>query len=274
MWVAVGSGTTGTIFTSTNGMDWIAATTNFFSGGQGSAVAWNGSMWVAVGLNGSSNTIATSSDGMTWFAATTTNFFSNVIGGLGVAWNGLIWVAVGGAGSSTIATSTNGTDWNPATNFFSGGTGHAVAWNGSIWVAVGSGTNTIATSIDGINWTAANTNFFSGGTGYGVVWNSLMWVAVGGSGTNTIAYSYNGTDWTAATNFFSGQYARGLAYNSARPNTITFGLTSGSSGVTGTISGNITSTPISLTSGNVLDVVSDTYYNTGFTNFAVSITTD
>jgi hypothetical protein len=266
MWVAVGGAGTSTIAYSYNGTDWTAAT-NFFSGGQGSAVAWNGSMWVAVGLNSSNNTIATSSDGMNWFPATTTNFFSSVIGGLGVAWNGLIWVAVGGAGTSTIAYSYNGTDWTAATNFFSGGTGHAVAWNGSIWVAVGSGTNTIATSIDGINWTAANTNFFSGGTGYGVVWNGSMWVAVGGSGTNTIAYSYNGKDWTAATNFFSGQYARGLAYNSARPNTITFTT----SGTTPGITGGIVTTPISLNPGDVLDVVSDKYYNQGFSNFSLTV---
>jgi hypothetical protein len=167
-------------------------------------------------------------------------------------------------------------NWTASTNFFSGGIGHAVAWNGSIWVAVGYGSNgSIATSTDGITWNAA-TNFFSGaGQGYAVAWNGSIWFAVGLNGSNgSIAYSYNGKDWSAVTNFFPTGQGYGIAYNSARPNTITFGLTGGSSGVTGTISGNITSAPISLSAGNVLDVVSDTYYNTGFSNFAVSITTD
>jgi hypothetical protein len=100
-----------------------------------------------------------------------------------------------------------------------------------------------------------------------------MWLA-GGNGSSTIATSRDGINWTGLGNTVFSTYTYGIAYNSARPNTITFGLTGGSSGVTGTISGNITSAPISLSAGNVLDVVSDTYYNTGFSNFAVSITTD
>ena len=209
-------------------MSWIGANTNIFSGGQGSAVAWNGSMWVAVG-SGNGNTIAYSYDGIVWTAANT--------------------------------------------NFFSGGIGYGVAWNGSMWVAVGSGIiSSIAYSYNGINWTAA-TDFFDS-LGYGVAWNGSMWVAVGygtSSTSNTIAYSYNGIDWSAAANFFSGQYARGLAYNSARPNTFTF---TPSGGITPGVTGGIVTTPITLSAGNVLDVVSDTYYNQGFSEFSVSMTTN
>ena len=185
--------------------------TIFLSSGTG--VAWNGSMWVAVGDG--TNTIAYSINGQYWYPSNNSmNIFSN--GGNGIAWNGTIWVAVGG-GTNTIAYSSDGINWtgsNNSTTIFSYG-GYGIAWNGTIWVAVGGGTNSIAYSSDGINWTGANnsTTIFSYG-GDGIAWNGEIWVAVG-EGNNTIAYSSDGINWTGSNNsttIFS-LYGSGIAWN-------------------------------------------------------------
>jgi len=197
-----------TIYYSNDGMNWTPAyginnTNNsgtiFSSWGAG--VAWNGSMWVAVGYG--RNTIAYSINGQYWYPS------NNSVGifsyGYGIAWNGSIWVAVGG-GTNSIAYSSDGINWTPSNNSTSifSNYGNGIAWNGSIWVAVGGGTNSIAYSSDGINWTGSNnsTTIFSNG-GNGIAWNGEMWVAVG-SGTNTIAWSNDGINWTAATNSVNG----------------------------------------------------------------------
>jgi hypothetical protein len=177
-----------------------------------------------------------------------------------------MWVAVGDP-PSIIAYSSNGTTWNTATGIpFT--TGWGVAWNGSMWVAVGdssSGTNAIGYSYNGINWYSAATNSFI--IASCVAWNGTMWIA-GGSGTISMAYSYNGINWISVTNPISGTNGiNGIAYNSARPNTITFTP----SGTTPGITGGIVTTPISLNPGDVLDVVSDKYYNQGFSNFSLTV---
>jgi len=203
-----------TIYYSNDGMNWSPAYginssnnsgTIFSSSGTG--VAWNGSMWVAVGSG--TNTIAYSINGQYWYPSNNSiNIFSSY--GQAVAWNGSMWVAVG-SGTNTIAYSPDGINWTGANNIngsnsttiFSN-SGNGIAWNGSMWVAVGSGTNSIAYSSDGINWTGSNnsTTIFSN-SGNGIAWNGEMWVAVG-SGTNTIAWSNDGINWTAATNSVNG----------------------------------------------------------------------
>jgi hypothetical protein len=238
-------------------------------------VAWNGSMWIAVG-GLSTTTVAYTYDvngATSWTPLSTGSTFDNV--STGIAWNGSMWIAVGNI-NNEIISSTNGTVWSviPSLSFI---TLTNISWNGLLWVGGGvpktAANISLAYSYDGINWNAASssTNFFSSCAC--LAWNGSMWLA-GGNGSSTIATSRDGINWTGLGNTVFSTYTYGIAYNSARPNTITFGLTGGSSGVTGTISGNITSAPISLSAGNVLDVVSDTYYNTGFSNFAVSITTD
>ena len=71
----------------------------------GYGVAWNGSLWVAVGEG--TNTIATSTNGSAW-TGRGTSIFSTA--GRGIAWNGTLWVAVG-EGTNTIATSPDGINW-------------------------------------------------------------------------------------------------------------------------------------------------------------------
>ena len=66
-------------------------------------VAWNGSMWVAVGED-ASNAIKYSSDGIIW---TDTNSSSSNV--YDVTWDGTKWLAVGIEGS--LQTSTDGSNW-------------------------------------------------------------------------------------------------------------------------------------------------------------------
>ena len=99
-WVAVGGPLINSITTSTDGIYWSSSGIGgLFTGGQG--VAYNGSLWVAVGS--ATNTIATSTDGINWIGRGNSIFDDS---GSGVAWNGSIWVAVG-VGKNTIATSTD-----------------------------------------------------------------------------------------------------------------------------------------------------------------------
>ena len=96
-WVAVGAGTN-TIAYSSDGISWAGLGTNIFDG-SGRGIAFNGTLWVAVG-GGTDNSIAYSRDGITWVGATDSsgaagsskNIFPTAAG---VAWNGSIWVAVG-----------------------------------------------------------------------------------------------------------------------------------------------------------------------------------
>jgi hypothetical protein len=139
-----------------------------------------------------------------------------------------------------------------------------VAWNGSLWVAGGSGNSiNFAWSEDGITWTASTSiPFGTGGTVHSVAWNGSLWVAGGNGNSINFAWSTNGKSWsTSASVQFGTVY--GVAFNSSRPNTITFN--NSASGVI-TIPSNIT-----LNSGDQLDVICNSYYNLGFTNCSISI---
>jgi hypothetical protein len=257
-WVAVGQGTN-TIAYSDNGITWFpSANGNAILTVLGLGVAWNGVLWVAVG--GGANTIVYSSDGISWSPSANGNAILTTAG-LGVAWNGNLWVAVG-QGANTIAYSYDGNTWysTPTPVFSSGGTN--VAWNGVMWIAVGLGTNSIAYSYDGINWTGLGFPVFTSGDG--IAWNGVMWVATG-TGTYSIAYSYNGLNWTGVPSFSGG--GQKVAFNNRRPYTLTF-PTNVSTATIGSISTSYTF-PISIAQGSQLDIVSDAYYNTGYTNFSM-----
>jgi hypothetical protein len=231
-WVATGGDAFGitSIVTSTDGMTWTPSTNNPFGGsgsgpypvvGVGFGVTWNGSYWIAVGINTDQTVcIAKSTDGFIWSVPSNNPFSGGM--GRGIAWNGSYWVAGGRNNDQTvcIAKSTNGMDWTDATNNpFSGREAFGIAWNGAYWVAVGQNagyTVCIAKSSDGMTWTASTDNPFSGGNGYGIAWNGSYWVAVGSNGNNTvcIAKSTDGDTWTNATdNPFSGNYGSGIAWN-------------------------------------------------------------
>jgi hypothetical protein len=90
-----------------------------------------------------------------------------------------------------------------------------------------------------------------------------MWVAVG---FGTAAYSYDGFNWTGVT-YFSG-IGQGVAFNSRRPYTLSF-PTNVSTATIGSISP--ASFPLTIAQNSQLDIVSNAYYNTGYTNFSMTV---
>jgi hypothetical protein len=132
----------------------------------GNAVAWNGQLWVAVGLFGAIvKYITTSTDGINWSDPIAP---ANVSTGTatGVAWNGHVWIVVGSwqdveGNQYNIIRSTDGQTWSsainaiPSTNYYLS----TITWNGSRFVAGGldsSSNGVIMVSPDGITWTYAN----------------------------------------------------------------------------------------------------------------------
>jgi hypothetical protein len=260
MRVAVGQPvSTVSIVYSYDGLTWYSApnTSSIFSS-QGWNIAWNGTMWVAVG-EGTAFSIAWSLNGLEWTGVINSKtLFSG--SARGIVWSGTRWVAVG-TGTNSTAYSDNGTTWFAGTNIFS--TGSSVAWNGRIFVAVGTATggNTIAWSSDGAVWTSVGA--ISGVTGdpvAGVCWAGTRWIA---GGSNAIAYSNDGLIWTSATNPFTG-LVRGCGWNAGLPqvtiNNSSLALNSYGLGTT------------PMLKGSNLDIVAPPYYNTGYTNFSATFT--
>jgi hypothetical protein len=120
-------------------------------------VAWNGTLFVAVGgIFSGPSVVMTSADGLQW---ATTPLPSNVALS-GVRWAGGQWIGlsrVGGDSLNGIYTSMDGVNWtkrlpdiDPA----------GVAWNGTRYLAVGTAINSapvMATSTDGVQWTVQPT---------------------------------------------------------------------------------------------------------------------
>ena len=211
IWVAGGStqgGGTNTTAYSYDGMNWTASTNNIFGTGGGicNDIAWNGTMFVAVG--NSTGRFGYSYDAITWTASTSGD---NLLAyaAYGVCWNGSIWVAGGATynGSQKIIYSNDGINWNASTNsttIFGGAVGNSVndiVWNGTMFVAAASSsTNKLGYSYDGLNWSAStNGNSIFTSNADGIRWNGSIWIA-GGEGTNTLAYSTDGITWSATTN--------------------------------------------------------------------------
>ena len=279
LWMAGGLGTH-TLAYSYDGLRWTGLGSTLFSI-QTNGVAWNGSMWVAVGSG--TNSIAYSKDGLTWTGSANTNFTSCNA----VAWNGSIWVAVG-TGAKSIAYSADGITWTAisTTDVFTQGNG--VCWTGSLWVAVGAGTNTIAYSTNGTSWTGLGTAMFNI-SGNGVCWNGTRCVAVGTGSSHTIAYSANGTSWVGFGKTLFPSAGNGVCWTGMRfvavgddaiigysQNGLTWYVASSSiftqgNGVAGNprIGAMVCDSQVALSDS--LDVVSDTYYNTGYTNFSATI---
>jgi Major tropism determinant N-terminal domain len=122
----------------------------------GYGVAYNGSMWVAVGSDNaplSSNTIFTSTDGQTWTNTGVTGQFSGE-SGISVAWNGTVWIAVG---SLSILHSTDGLTWNTTSinvssynTYFQNGGFPKILWTGQYWLVAGS--PMLVSYDNGNNW--------------------------------------------------------------------------------------------------------------------------
>ena len=189
---------------SLDSIDWFNAQSGGFGwdntssnhGGRG--IAWNGSLWVSVGLGtGPTNSIITSADGSNWTNIATGGFLSQ--GGYGIVWTGCNWVGVGAGGyDRSFVTSSNGIDWPISFGYGFDGVGNAIAWNGSRLVAVGSyytGYPSILYSDTyGATWENATGTLFDtiGEEGRTVVWNGSYWLA---GGTSGVRKSYDGKTW-------------------------------------------------------------------------------
>jgi hypothetical protein len=283
-WIAGGLGTH-TLAYSYDGLRWTGLGATVFSI-QTNGIAWNGSLWVAVGSG--LHTVAYSYDGLAWLGSVQgTAIFTSCNA---VAWNGKQWVAVG-LGTNSIAYSADGITWTAISSTIFSNKGNSVAWTGSLWVAVGSGTNSIAYSSDGITWTPSPTgNAIFTDSANSVAWNGTRWVTVGAGGSHTIAYSTNGTTWIGFGKTLFSTAGNGVCWTSKRfiavgqgTNTIIYskdGITwytapnnifTQGNGVAGNhrIGAIVCDSQVALSDS--LDVLSDTYYNTGYTNFSATI---
>lgn len=114
------------------------------------AIAWNGTVYAAVGDNGT--TSMTSTDGITWTSRTITDGVWKSI-----AWNGTYFIAVGDNGT-TCTRSTDGIAWSAQT--ITDGDWNSVAVFGTTFCAVGHNTDGVlgyvTTSTDGATWTSRN----------------------------------------------------------------------------------------------------------------------
>jgi hypothetical protein len=110
-------------------------------------VAWNGSIWVAVGTG--TNTFCTSTDGVTWTPyGVLTQPFTGLAGG--GAWNGSVWLAAGQT-TNTIATSVDGNFWIGKTvSILSAGSN--VLYAGGTFLTYGSSTNYQVNTTDLFNY--------------------------------------------------------------------------------------------------------------------------
>lgn len=225
LWISVGRDTlSNCVKYSFDGSNWSNTTGATFSGVfEGWAVAYNGRQWLTA-LNNSSQlgaTFFTSSNGISWSQITTSGNRPNTVV-QDICWTGSFWIAVGytstGNSNNTIARSTDGITWTPATSGgftpTSGVAGFGVAFNGYRLVAVGFAGGGAASNQSikysdnqGLTWLSPIANGFTS-VGRGVAWNGRLWVAVGANSTaaGTIKYSFDGITWTnIATNGFSSQ---------------------------------------------------------------------
>lgn len=184
------------------------------------AVATNGSMWVAVGINGSNSVMCNSTDGIDWLKNIAGSKLAT--GLTGVATNGSMWVAVGYTSVGIALYSSDGITWivsESSKSVFTGGM-QGVTWNGKLWVAGAYGGNAITGySSDGITWTKAdsgNTTFdytrcsilattisqpIKKVTPYTLLpsLNNFMIATSGGdqqTGAKLMLHSYDGINWT------------------------------------------------------------------------------
>lgn len=204
IWVGGIFGTTPTMYRSTNGIAWTAVSSPPFDTGC-HAVAFNGSMWVAVGGSGATSTsVAYSTNGgITWTAAS--SVFET---GYGITWTGKVWIATGvPAGSGpTVAVSADGISWTPYATDLLSGTPRVASRTllpygfqpEHVGYALGqAATNDLAITTDGKAFRGLGL-FYGGQAAYCIAWNGVLWVMGGGS-PNPMKYSTDGINWSNGT---------------------------------------------------------------------------
>jgi len=152
LWVAVGKGfwnlteTESNIKYSYDGINWNNCKNGFNNSNtsQGRCIIWNGTFWIAGGIDDTSN-MKYSVDGITWYNIKTT-LIAQVYS---IAWNGKRFVA----GGSEIIYSDDGFTWFPCINSSFSSFCNSIIWSGSRFVAGGEeSTENIKYSVDGITW--------------------------------------------------------------------------------------------------------------------------
>ena len=116
-WVAVGSNPSGipNIYSSADGITWSGGTNTFTpagpSLGYGLGVAYNGSLWLAVGLQANVSAVKYSADGITWINGNLPIPLSGPL--TSVVWTGTTWYTYSRpiSGASYLFQSLNGVSW-------------------------------------------------------------------------------------------------------------------------------------------------------------------
>ena len=249
-WVAVGSGSNGTVAYSPDGLNWNPAdndTERFFQYG-GLCVAWNGVRWIAGGVDLAGNCMYSSTNGSNWNVISTPLLAGELGVVDGITWNGTLWNITGytnvTGGRGFVASSPDGLNWTEAANnIFSqiDGRGYALAARRVLpyvgvspspptpaplltenFMLVGGYNDSFGFSLgysyDGLTWKAlksmALATLLGGNSIRGLAWSGNMWVAATESSDNPIICSADGFTWMATVNA-SGIFTRGngVAWN-------------------------------------------------------------
>ena len=217
------------------------------------SVAWNGSMWVAVG-----GTILYSSDGSNWTRTTSADTFIGAGEIYGVAWGNNVWVVYGADASSYVLYSADGITWSQSSTgtnlldgyFFTSSSLKSIAYSDTLQRFV-LGCEIIIYSADGDAWTQSSndTAILGGYTMYSLCWNGSFFIG-GLNGGNLIIKSVDGDTWTAPTiTGISGYNVYDIKWNGSLFVAVTDAIyysTDGLAWNSATVTG-LTTTPLTLT---------------------------
>ena len=184
---------------SPDGINWSPSSSldSTFAYGSVTAIAWNGSLWLAGG-NGNPGgsdkaVIAYSSDGINWSSLTSIALQVNMI-----LWFKDFWilgcqipsgsVITGYIANGSFVILSNISVFSVKTN--------SLATNGSMLIA--GGDNGLAWSQDAILWTLVSSSRSSA-----VAWNGSVWIATGITGDpSSLNYSYDGKNWLLSPSIY------------------------------------------------------------------------
>jgi hypothetical protein len=219
IWVATGKQNT---LWSSDGFTWNTSFGNPFNDYDGHCVAYNGSLWVAVG--GTPDPIRYSPDGRTWFNASGESF-TGTSGGASVAYKNNEWIAVGfdNGDDNNILRSEDGINWTSGPRIGRNGYGIASTQPPILSPPPPVSLSWVIATDDGL-YCSPDGDLWSHGLGSRlngpdqdptkVAYDgSGIWVAINTQGQ--IARSPNGLQWTDASGSFGTDgtyYTYGIAH--------------------------------------------------------------
>jgi hypothetical protein len=212
--MVAGGGSGSKIAYTYDGLNWLPSPSGSILDSGCSAIAWNGTLWVAGGL-GTNACLAYSTDGIDWTPVAGSNDLISDI--YSIKWNGTIWLA-GGLSTTTnkLLYSYDGMGWKAASSANAlCETVISFGWNGLMWLAATQGANSLLYSYDGITWQSVlKAPLFSTG-GHAIAWNGSIWVAGGDSTAtySTLAYSYDGVIWFDSATTAIDTLVYGVSWN-------------------------------------------------------------